>query len=153
MTVFISVHTDVNYNRTLFNHITGDKFSFSDGGYQYIRSFGDFGKIFCLRVTYGYRSVCVKQKHSLRLSYYIASSDNDTFLAGNVDTRFLYKLHNSGGSAGKKVIVAYHDFSHILGSEGVNVFFLTYCVDDFFLVNMGGEGKLYQYPVNGVGLI
>lgn len=83
-------------------------------------------------------SVGVEKQHCLRLSYDIASSYNDAFLAGNFNSGFLDKLHNACGSTGEKIVIANHDFTHICRGESINILFFGDGVYNLFFVYVGG---------------
>ena len=81
LAVFVTVHTDVDNNGTLFNHIGGDKFCTSDGGNKYVSLTAELFKILRFGVADGHGGVSVKHQHCHRLADDIASTDDNTVLA------------------------------------------------------------------------
>ncbi len=92
-------------------------------------------------------AVCVQKQHCLGFPDNIAAPDNDTFFAADVNAGFFDKFHDTGRGAGKKVIVANHDFADIHRVECVHVLFGGYGVDDRLFVYVGGQWKLHKYSV------
>lgn len=90
----------------------------------------------------------MEQKHSLRFSDNVAASDHNTVFALDINSAFGNKLHNPGRRTGKKIIIANHNFSHILRVKSVNVLFRRNCVYNRFFVNMLRQRKLNQYSVD-----
>ena len=95
----------------------------------------------------GYRAVCVKQKHRHGLSDYIRASDDNAFFAANVNTRTFKKHHNTRGCARQKIVITYHNFSYVVGMEGINILFGFYLQENFGLIEMLGKRQLHEYSV------
>ena len=68
---------------------------FADSGYQDIRPSGHFTQIFRFGMRYGNRTVFPQQQKGHRFADDIASSDNDTFFAGNLNAGTLQKLYDT----------------------------------------------------------
>ena len=99
------------------------EFRLSDRGYQNVSPAGDFGEVLGTAVADRDGAVLVEQQHCHRLSDDIASADHHTLLTGYLDAAFLDKLHDAGGSAGKKVVFADHDLADVFLAESVHIFF------------------------------
>ena len=140
----ISVHADIYDNGALFNHAAVNKLASADCNNQNIGIFRDFGKIFCFGMANSDRAVLLKKEHAHRLAYNIASADYDAVFAGNVNFILRQKLHNAGGSARQKIVVAYHNMADIFGVKGVNIFVGADGVYNGFFVNVLRERKLNQ---------
>ena len=78
------------------------------------------------------------------------------FLAGDVDIVKCKQLHNAGGCAREKIVLAQHNFADVFGMEGINVLLGIDAVDDLVFVYMLRQGELNEYAVHrriGVKLI
>ena len=153
LAVFISVHTDVDNNRAVLDHIGGDKFRNTDRGYQNIRPAAYLRKIFGTAVTDGHRTVFVQQKHTHRLADYIASSDYDTFLALDRDVIGMQHLHHAGGRTGKKIVFAEHDFADVHRVKSVYILARINRFDDCLVIKMLRQRQLNKNTVDVLFLV
>jgi len=148
LAVFVAVHTYVDYDCTLFNHICSNEFSLTDCRNENICTATNFFKILCTAVTDCDSSVFVKKKHCLRFTHDVASSYNYTLFSAYVNVCQTDKFHNACRCAGEKIKVANHNLAHIYGMECIDILFGKNSQKHLFAVNTLGKRKLYQYSIN-----
>ena len=86
--------------------IRRDKLAFSDRNNKNVRSSCDLLQILCMGVAYGHGSVFTDQEHCHRLSNDIASSDNNTFPAVDLNAGALEKLNNTRRCTGYEALLS-----------------------------------------------
>ena len=134
--IFISVHTNINDNSTLFDHIACNKLRLTDSRNKNISISCNFSKILCTAVCNCYSAVFMEQKHSHRLTNNITSADYNTILAGNFYIFRMNKLHNASRCARQELIIAYHNLTNIRCVESVNIFFRADCLNNSLFIKV-----------------
>lgn len=153
LTVFVAVHTNVDYDCTFFNHIRSYKFCFAYSGNNDVCPLCNFLKVLCAAVTYCNSCILMKKKHCLGFTYNIASAYYNTFLAAYVDVCKVDKLHYTCRCAGKKIEVTNHNFAYVYGVERINILFGRDRKKHLFAINTLGERKLDKNAVNILAIV
>ena len=83
----------------------------------------------------------------------IRGADDDRVLALRVDADTAEERHDAVGRAGAQHRDALGQATHGVGMEAIHVLDRTDALDDGGLVDVGGQGELHQYAVDGRVLI
>ena len=110
-------------------------------------------QIFRAAVADGDGGVFLKQQQRHGLADDIAAADDHGVLARDRHARRLEHMQRSLGRTGDHAVLATGQTAHIHRMEAVHILFRTDQRQRPMLVQMSGQGKLYQNAVNGFVLI
>ena len=127
-------------------HVAG----FAHGGDDDVRAANDVGKIAGFGMADGDGGICVHQKKRHRLADDIAAAEDDG--VGSFDGYIVAakNFHAAGGSAGDETFASADESSEIDGMKTVDVFCGVDGFENFFCVDLFGEGKLDEDAVDVV---
>ena len=148
LSVFISVHTDVDHYRAFLDHVGLDELRDSHRSNEDIGASADLGEVFCTAVADGDGAVLVEQKHSHWLADDIASADDYALLSLYGNVIGMEHFHYARRCTGQEIVLAEHDFADIDRMEGVDVLFGIDRLDNRLVVEMLRQRKLYENAVD-----